>query len=105
MRQTNRSNVPVCTEPSSTTACTEEQSCDRQEMRMGVNQVFLPEDRYSEKISITVWVTPWHPGNPNTNVMPTSHIQVLETTVVNGISAAQPFTFFCLGTGVCSVHL
>jgi len=58
---------------------------------------------YSEKISITVWVPAWYPGN--TNVMPTSHIQVLETTVINGISAGHPLPFFCLGTGVCSVHL
>jgi len=42
-RHTNRSNVLVCTEPSSITSCTEEQSCDKQEMRMGMNQVFLPE--------------------------------------------------------------
>ena len=36
----------------STASCTEEQSCDRQEMRMGMYQVFLPKDRYSEKISL-----------------------------------------------------
>jgi len=78
----------------STASCTEEQSCDRQEMKMGMYQVFLPKDRYSEKISITVCVPLQYPGNPNTNVMPTSHIQVLEATVVNDIIAGHPFFFY-----------